>query len=306
MKYFLKYCLSICCLLALLTPAHAQVQATVQLDSNVAETGNPFVIHLLSPAVAGKPVQIDFSAWDTVLPRQNILDQSAANNLGNQYQIDLRCITFDADTLTLPPLTIRLAGGQIAVTNSIELVVIATPAPPDLNDMADLKDIRREPIWWTDYLPWALGIAGLAALFFIANWLWNRSQRRGSQSRALEMPPYELARRKLEILAKKRLWENGQIKQYYGDLTFILREYLQKRYDIPALESTTEETLAYLQERDFPQHLQQPLTETLLQADLVKFAKSTPPESFHEQALHQVQALIESTRQEPASTPIPA
>lgn len=294
-KYFIKHCLSISCLFFALT-VDAQVQATAQLDSNVAETGNPFIIRLLSPVRAGKPVQIDFSAWDTVLPRQNILAQSAATSQGNLYQIELNCITFDADTLRLPPLTIRLSGGQMAMTNPLELVVIATPAPADLNDMADLKDIFQEPVWWSDYLPWVLALAGLIALVLAARWLLGRRQSRNSRSRSLELPPGELARKKLEVLARKRLWQTGDVKPYYAELTFILREYLQKRYDIPALESTTEETLAYLQERDFPPDLRLPLTETLMQADLVKFAKSTPPESFHEQALQQAQRLVESTR----------
>lgn len=295
-KYFIKYCLSISCLFFALT-VDAQVQATAQLDSNVAETGNPFIIRLLSPVRAGKPVQIDFSAWDTVLPRQNILAQSAAISQGNLYQIELNCITFDADTLRLPPLTIRLTGGQMAATNALELVVIATPAPDDLNDMSDLKDIFREPVWWSDYLPWVLALAGLIALVLAARWLLGRRQSRGSRSRNLELPPDELARKKLEVLARKQLWQAGDVKSYYADLTFILREYLQKRYHIPALESTTEETLAYLQHCDFPPDLRQSLTDTLVQADLVKFAKSTPPESFHEQALHQAQRLVESTRQ---------
>ena len=295
-KHFIRYCLSINCLFVALSAA-AQVQVTAQLDSNVAETGNPFIIRLFSPVQAGKPVQIDFSAWDTILPRQNILTQSTAISDGQQYQIDLSCITFDADTLVLPPLTIRLAGGQTAITNPLELVVIATPVPSDLNDMAPLKDVLHEPVWWSDYLPWLLVLAGLMALLLVAKWLQQRRQRPGSRS--LELPPYDLARKKLEILARKRLWQVGEVKPYYAELTFILREYLQKRYQIPALESTTEETLAYLQEREFPQNLQQPLTETLLQADLVKFAKSMPPESFHAQALQQAQILVESTRQEP-------
>jgi len=305
LKTILKYCLSALCLLLLLSPLQAQVEATAQVDSNIAETGNPFIIHLASPMAAGKPLKIDFSAWDSILPRQNILSQSEVNNLGNQYGIDLRCIAFDADTLSLPPLTIQLAGGQTAMTTPLEMVVIATPASSDLNDMAELKDIRHEPVWWSDYLPWALGIIGLLVLVFVLAWLWKRSQIQGSQSRAMEMPPYELARKKLEVLAKKKLWQSGQVKPYYAELTFILREYLQKRYHIPALESTTEETLAHLQKQDFPAALQQPLAETLVQADLVKFAKSMPPDAFHDQALHYVQTLVEATRQVPASAEAP-
>lgn len=295
----IKYLLPIVYLLLFtLTSTSAQVEGIAKLDSNLAETGNPFVIHLLTPSVHGKPLQVDFSAWDTILPKQNILTQSPAISQGAQYQIDLTCITFDADTLLLPPLTIRLAGGKTAVTNPLELVVLATPAPVDLNDMAELKGIRREPIAWTDYLPWILGVLGIASLVLLANWWWRQRQQRGSRSQAVAMPADLLAQRKLVALSKKQLWQSGQVKAYYAELTFILREYLQKRYQVPALESTTEETLAHLQKTDFPQDLRHSLVETFLQADLVKFAKSMPPESFHTAALQQVQSLVQSTREE--------
>ncbi len=233
-----------------------------------------------------------------MIPKQNILSQSTAISQGGQYQIDLTCITFDADTLLLPPLTIRLAGGKTALTNSLELVVLSTPAPTDLNDMAELKNIRLEPVLWTDYLPWIIGVLAVVAIIFLANWWWKRRQKMGSRSREVAMPAHLLAQRKLEALSKKHLWQAGQVKSYYAELTFILREYLEKRYHVPALESTTDETLSYLRKTDFPQDLQQPLAETFLQADLVKFAKSTPPEFFHEQALQQAQLLVRTTREE--------
>ncbi len=295
---FIKCFLSTICVTFALTCASAQVEGLAQLDSNIAETGNPFTVHLLTPDGAGKPLQVDFSAWDTVLPKQNILAQSVAVNQGERYQIDLTCITFDADTLLLPPLTIHLAGGKTALTNPLELVVLATPTPTDLNDMAALKDIRHEPVHWMDYLPWVVGVLGIVLLIFLANRWWQRRQQPGSRSQEIAMPAHLLAQKKLDVLAKKRLWQAGQVKLYYAELTFILREYLQRRYQIPALESTTEETLGYLQKKDFPEHLRYPLAETLIQADLAKFAKSTPPEPFHEQALQQAQLLIKSTRQE--------
>lgn len=305
LRHFIKYLLPTLCALFVLTSAMAQVEGIAQLDSNIAETGNPFVVHLLTPSADGKPLQVDFSAWDTVLPQQNILAQSAAVPQGDRYQIDLTCITFDADTLLLPPLTIRLAGGRTAVTNLLELVVLATPAPTDLNDMAELKDIRMEPISWTDYLPWILGVLGIVLIIFLANWWWKRRQQRGSRHREVAMPAHLLAQRKLEALAKKHFWQTGQVKLYYAELTFILREYLQKRYQVPALESTTEETLHALQKTDFPPDLQQAVADTLVQADLVKFAKSLPPQSFHEEALRQAQLLVQATREEAASTAIP-
>lgn len=217
-------------LMFVLCGANGQTQAFAQTDSNYAETGNPFVVHILVPNAAGQPGQIDFSAWDSVVPEENILTQTDWTPDGPFFAKDLTLVFFDADTLLLPPLPIRLRGGGTATTNALELTVVSTPSPDDLVDMSDIKDIRREPALWTDYLPWALAIGGFVLLVVLASWLIGRAQKKhGIASRTVELPPHELALKKLEVLEQKQLWDKGLAKEYCADLTFILREYLEKQ-----------------------------------------------------------------------------
>jgi hypothetical protein len=282
----------------------AQTDARAELDSSHVETGNPFVIHLSLPKSLGQPRDVDFSAWENLVPKQNVLKQTEWNSDGQFFSKDLTIIFFDGDSLSLPPLPIRLNGGEVALTNPLEIAVVPTPSPDDLNDMAPIKDIRREPALWTDYLPWAIAIAVLALLVALASWLIGRVQKRRKQaalSRSVGLPPHELALKKLDALAQKQLWHKGLIKEYCAELTFIVREYLEKRYLIPALESTSEEILQTLEKTDFPEKLRHELNDLLTKADLVKFAKATPPEPFREEAMSFAKKIISETKPLPIS-----
>lgn len=273
----------------------AQTTASAALDSNFAETGNPFVVHLSVPKIAGsEPLDIDFANWERIFPAENRLAQSNWEDDGPQYTAHLTLITFDADTLLLPPLAIRLQGGGKALTPPLQLVVLPTPSPDELMDMAPIEDIRHEPTRWTDYWPWAAGGLGILLLLGLLFWQAARlgRKKRGVLSRNVESPPDVLAFRRLEALTQKRLWQQGQVKEYYAELTHILRSFLEQRYRVPALESTSDHLLALLARTDFPPQQLAPLHELLTQADLAKFAKSVPPTAYHHQAWQVVRQVV--------------
>ena len=283
----------------LFVATQAQAQVELRADSNYVETGNPFVLHLRFPATFGKPDSLSFSVWGNFIPQENIINQTEWQSEGGFFNKSLTALFFDEDSIELPPLPIVLPNGDTAYSNSLKIIVTATPSPDDLNDMAPIKDIHREPSHWTDYLPWILGVLGVLAIFGLLFWLAKRKTKSRVLSRTIETPPHELALKKLEVLARKKLINNGFVKEHYTELTFILREYLEKRFSIPALESTTDETLGYLKRSDFPSPLSQELQYLLEQADLAKFAKIIPPESFHAEALESSRKIILQTSEIP-------
>lgn len=283
----------------------AQTGAVAALDSNIAETGNPFLLHVRIPKSTSHPLDLAYHSWTPKIGAQNILQQSDWK-LGEQgWEQTLTLIVFDADTLEFPPLPIPVAGGDTLHTNPLTLVVLPSPAPDDLNDMAEIKDIHKEPVFWTDYLPWVYGIGACLLLVLLVWWLLNRRKKATVSSRVVQLLPHELALKKLEALRKKQLWQQGALKVYYAELTFIIREYLCARFDIPALESVSGETITRLRGReDFPATWLLPLQELFQQADLAKFAKATPAEDFHEGALQFALNLVQSTILTP-ETPSP-
>jgi uncharacterized protein (UPF0335 family) len=58
------------------------------------------------------------------------------------------------------------------------------------------------------------------------------------------LPAHVVALQKLEQIRTEKIWQHGQIKQFYTDITDVIREYLEKGYDINAMELTTDEIVA--------------------------------------------------------------
>ncbi len=99
------------------------------------------------------------------------------------------------------------------------------------------------------------------------------------------------------------MWQRGLLKQYYSEVTEILRRYIEHRYRQPALEETTEEILSGLRKADYPADLTPTTTTILHRADLVKFAKHQPGIPEHEEMLAVVYHIVDRTKETPM-TPV--
>jgi hypothetical protein len=82
----------------------------------------------------------------------------------------------------------------------------------------------------------------------------------------------------IEELTNTRLWEQGKLKEHYVRLSFLLRNYLAKRYRLSLLDKTSFQICALLSKCELHVSLQKDIQKVLDQSDLVKFAKSVPME----------------------------
>ncbi|MGI9158734.1 MAG: hypothetical protein ACR2K1_03175 [Saprospiraceae bacterium] len=270
----------------LLLPMAGRGQPTATFDRATAETGEAFRLQIRT---AQRPARVDLSAWSPWFPEENILHRSAWKAEAGAWYQEITLICFDAGAPPLPPAALLLATGDTLPLPAPPLLVEATPAPEDLADMADIKEIIREPAHWTDYLFWLYWLVA-AALLLVAARLLSRllHRRRAMRARSLQAPPGDLARRRLERLEQQQLWQKGAYAAYYAELSHILREFLELRYGILALESVTAQILAHLAQTDFPKEALPEIEHFLRQAELAKFAKAVPAAGFHEQAFRLV------------------
>jgi len=109
-------------------------------------------------------------------------------------------------------------------------------------------------------------------------------------------PPYVIALRELNLLKDKKLWQKQQYKQYYSELTDILRIYLEKQFQIPAMESLSYEIIQYLKEKMFNEDLIKNMQALLTTADFVKFAKATPLPDENDWHWKNAIAFVEQTK----------
>lgn len=268
--------------------------ARLASDSNLVETGNRFILHLsVREKPAGKP---DLSGWQEVIPEENRLRESDWTNESGISKMDITAIFFREDSLTIPPVRIPLANGDTAVTNPLDIQIIASPAPDEVQDMAPIRDIQREQKVWTDYWPLIAIIVAVVILILAAYFIIQYRNNKTVGNRSVQWTPHELALRKLVQLQQQNLWNNGNVKEYCDELTGIIREYLELRFRIPALESTSAELIRILKMTDTPDEINSGLENILFQADLAKFAKGTPPPDFGDVSMQFALRLIDKTK----------
>lgn len=276
--------------------SQAQIKANAAFDPSRVETGDTFSLRVLVTGVAVAPKRVSFAAWQNQLPTDNILSRSEWTRSGAQWVQHFALIAFDSAVWQLPPLTVHLHLGDTVQTNPLELSVTPTRAGADLGDMDSIRDIRREPTLWMDYWPWALGALALLLLF---TWYLRRRPKRTKRPAAASVPPppapppvRDIALQKLTALEQQQLWQQGQLIEYYARLSIIVREYLENKYNILALESTTREISKFLQNTSFPQPLKATLDYLLQQADMVKYAEMPPPAQYHVQAMENARKVV--------------
>ena len=111
--------------------------------------------------------------------------------------------------------------------------------------------------------------------------IWRKKPLTEEEQIAL-LPPYDRAKLALKKLDDSKYLETEAIKDYYSELTFIIRKYLDEKVYDRALESTTDELISRLKllkegnQVDLSNDDIKNLESILKRADLVKFAKSAP------------------------------
>lgn len=113
---------------------------------------------------------------------------------------------------------------------------------------------------------------------------------------ASKLPPHVVAIKALDELKNRKLWQNGKHKLYYSSLTDILRVYIDGRWDIGALEMTTDEIISALRDVDIQHQSRSALIAILRSADMVKFAKATPDVEENEQSFIDAYYFVENTK----------
>lgn len=191
----------------------------------------------------------------------------------------LTLVTFSTGTVTIPPMTFSL--------NSVkhQLIPVTTPAIPiqvesvldKHKDRRDIQDIKGQ-IGYFDPLPWILGLLVAAALGLIL-WLATRKKTLGSTTPRPSAPPRPaeiVAREALTDLKNRGLIEQGRVKEFYVELSDIMRRYLQGRYGLSCLDMTTSEIIRELKVFPLAPTDFGSLRSLLQDCDLVKFAKFVP------------------------------
>ncbi|MGB0931277.1 MAG: LPXTG cell wall anchor domain-containing protein [Chitinophagales bacterium] len=308
------------CLFCLFTSIKAQApKITASLDRYEIEVGEQVKLQLVAEYAPDMQVQFPLLKLDGELIEVAEIGDIDSTRLENDLIRNLQVImvqAWDTGQYVIPSMRFSYVDsdknikGQFATEELIFFVTsplenaLPTPNPQDSAAVAgaeirDIKAIKDVPFTWRDAVPYVL--MGLVALLIAGGfYFWWRKRKEKEASAAAYVPPprpaHEVAFEKLQFLEGEKYWQQGDVKKYYSELTNIVREYLEGRYDILALESTTDEILQDLKEEEFEAELWSKLKNMLQTADLVKFAKAKPDIEKHSHYLANAKEIVRVTK----------
>lgn len=276
------------------------------LDSTTLFIGDQTDLHLRATCEVGEQVTMPVLDKE-LIPGVEIVDRTIVDTLSLkdgrvQYDQYLTVTSFEDSLFYIAPLPF-VSGDDTVWSDGLTLNVVQ-PFEMDTTDMAitDIKGVYKAPIWWWGIFRWVLLAVLLAGVGVAGYYLITYLQRRKLEEAGNEVvteplrPAEEVALEKLDAIKEKKIWQQGQVKEYYTQLTDVVREYIARRFEVSSVEQTSDETLRdirpLLSER---KDLYEQLRKMLTLADLVKFAKwSTTPDE-NELSLRNAYTFVRET-----------
>ena len=208
---------------------------------------------------------------------------------------------FDSGSYKLPAQRIEV-NGKGYFTDSTQIMVANIPVDTLAQKMYDIKPLmqveKSNSKFWILLFGLLLAVAVVGGLIY---WFLFRKKPLSEEEKEALLPPYDKALLELKKLENSKYLIQDEYKQYYSELTDIVRSYLEEDVHVSALESTTDELIIKLEmlrdagELKIDNDTLQQFKRILQTADLVKFAKSKPETSVAEQDRKSIEQIVIKT-----------
>lgn len=305
-RTFLHSILLLTCLA--LAPAKVAGQVTVKtsLDSTLMFIGQQSKFHLEITGPANLNYVLPTFPGDTLVAGLEIIARGPidTSEIGNgliELKADYLVTSFDSGLYYIPPIKIQ-AGTEIIESNYLGLKIMTYDVDTVKKEFYDIKGVQQPPFVLGDYLVEFLVFLLVYALILFFIWLYLRKKYNvtGIFESSTEdfLPPHVVAIMELDRLRTEKIWKQGKNKEYYTELTDVLRKYIERRFQINALEMTSDEILSLFRGDKSTQSVYLNLQQILRLSDLVKFAKIEPMESDNELSMMNSYLFVNQTKLE--------
>lgn len=285
-----------------------QANVSVQTDTNAILIGEQVQLDLLFELPADQfalfPIFKDTLTAQLEIVGQNPIDTIINEETGRKTLSQQLIITsFDTGYFIIPPIPFGIyqegdSGFNIMSSEALLLNVFTV----EVDTTKDIKPIIRpfsQPYTIAELLPY-ISIAFALAIIIVAIFYFFRRRKKKKPLFAKKekpaLPAHIQALNDFELLRLQKLWQNNRLKDYHTQLTEILRIYIERRYNIPAVEMVSDEILTAMKNANVNDQVLAKLAATLELSDLVKFAKSGASALENDTSLNNCTDFVNETK----------
>ena len=240
---------------------------------------------------------ISVSPIDTTLP-----EKSNSTKVYQHQQIIVS--VYDSGYYAIPGFKFLLNNDTAhpLYTQPLLLEVHTIPTDSSATKVKDIKPPFEEKFnwkWYLTYAYWAVGVFILILLIVLITLYLNKKQKTIIvEPEKPKVPAHLLALETLQKIKDEQIWKDGNVKEYYSAISECIRLYIEERFNVNALESTTDEIMLAFRSQVVDKESKEKLQQLLMLSDLVKFAKQFPIENEHQFTLKNAFDFVNGTKRE--------
>jgi len=291
-------------LLPLLVQAQTGTTVNAKLDANHIMVGDQLRMFIEAQHNSKEGV-LQWAVIPDTFNKLEIVEKGKIDTIANgdvvTYKQRLLVTGFDSGVFVIPQLAFPVipnSGTAYTVQTDSFPILVQTVAVDTTQPFKGIKGIMHVKSVWTDYIWYIVGAILFIGLAVFVFFYFIRNKKTEMPVAPPPVPVKSLQEQAMDMLTKleqKQLWQNGKVKEYYSELTDIIRSYIEARFDVPTLELTTDEILQSMQNhRELNRH-RELLASVLRTADLAKFAKAEPLPHEHTAAMDNAIQFIKAT-----------
>lgn len=301
-KIYTILCILLC--FVSLTTYSQVVTVQARLDSSSMLIGEQTKLHL--DVTQERKVKVSFPVIaDSLIKGLEVVKITKPDTTeleGGRIKVsaDVILTSFDSATYYIPPFKF-IAGTDTIETNPLSLKVLSIKVDTVKQRIYDIKPVYNAKINWAEVLETSLIVLLILAVLAIAFWYIRKRLKAKNQKEeeAIVVNPHEFALKELDRIKSEKVWQQGRIKEFYTDVTSVLRLYIQHRFKVPTLEMTSDEIIDNVEGiKEIDKEAKMQLKQILRLSDLVKFAKWTPDLNENDLTISNAYLFVNETKEE--------
>jgi hypothetical protein len=250
--------------------------------------------YFLSATVDTTQVKLNWASFPDTFNSLEIVEKGKIDTQRNgalvTYKQRLLITGFDSGSFLIPRfqfLSLSKKGMIDSLFSDSFRLMVNTVAVDTSKEFKAIKNIVAIQSSWMDNWPLILVVLlTIIITAFLVVYILNKRKNKPKEQMAELVETYhQRSLRLLHELDKRELWQQDKVKDYYTELSEIVRHYIEQRFKTNAMELTTDELLRKAKKHREMAMFRNSLKPLLEAADLAKFAKANPLPEEHIEAM---------------------